>query len=170
VSPASLPSDASPEAFAPESGATDLETLEHELALSERRLNEHLAARETTPRARAEEREEVLSSGDEDAPKAAPRDFAHPPAAESAPSKKDSTDRRGAAPAPAPASAAHGGSQSAAGSACELACRAFGSMRRSADRICSITGDGDARCTRARARVEEASERISRAECACRDE
>jgi hypothetical protein len=40
-------------------------------------------------------------------------------------------------------------------------------MRRAADRICAIAGEGDARCERARGRVEEAAQRIERAHCAC---
>jgi hypothetical protein len=103
----------------------------------------------------------------------AQRGPARAPASKPAPSKKERADdsrASGAAapagPPPSPAAAPEPESFSA----CDLACRAFSSMRRSAERICEIAGAADARCTRARSRVEEASERIERARCACRDD
>jgi hypothetical protein len=50
---------------------------------------------------------------------------------------------------------------------CAVACRALGSMRRSADRICTLTAADDSRCTNARQRVTRASQRVERAGCAC---
>lgn len=50
---------------------------------------------------------------------------------------------------------------------CETACRAFASMRRSAERICELTGESDGRCSGARERVARAGQRIERAGCAC---
>jgi len=46
---------------------------------------------------------------------------------------------------------------------CELACRALGSMRRSASRLCELTGDDDERCGRVRERVSGARGRVANA-------
>lgn len=46
---------------------------------------------------------------------------------------------------------------------CAIACRALASMTRSAQHICELSDDGE-RCTRARARVSQAKERV-RAHC-----
>jgi hypothetical protein len=50
---------------------------------------------------------------------------------------------------------------------CETACRAVGSMRRSAERICELTDQADSRCTGARQRVTRAEQQVERAGCAC---
>ncbi len=50
---------------------------------------------------------------------------------------------------------------------CETACRALGSMKRTADRICEIVGDTHEKCTWARGRVSDATERVERAGCEC---
>jgi hypothetical protein len=54
--------------------------------------------------------------------------------------------------------------------ACEDACRAFESMRRSAQKICDLVLDGDpkARCPTARARLEQASRDLSERCSTCR--
>ncbi len=52
-------------------------------------------------------------------------------------------------------------------SPCQTACKALASMRRSAERICEIVGEPDARCTRARERVDESSTRVEKAGCVC---
>jgi hypothetical protein len=54
-------------------------------------------------------------------------------------------------------------------SACEVACRALGSMRRSADRICQLTSADGPRCSSGRARVARAEHRVARAGCECSD-
>jgi hypothetical protein len=54
------------------------------------------------------------------------------------------------------------------GSACDSVCRALGSMRRSADGICSLTSEPHERCTGARARVEAAAQKVAAAGCLCR--
>src|SRR5262249_2299070 len=46
------------------------------------------------------------------------------------------------------------------GNPCETACRALASMTRSAEHVCEMAGDGDARCHDARARVKGAGERV----------
>jgi hypothetical protein len=48
---------------------------------------------------------------------------------------------------------------SGAGDACSIACRALGSMERSAARLCELAGDGE-RCDAAKARVKSASDRV----------
>ncbi|MSP25092.1 MAG: hypothetical protein EXR75_07995 [Myxococcales bacterium] len=50
---------------------------------------------------------------------------------------------------------------------CSLACRALTSMRRSANRLCELAGDADARCDDVRHRVERAALRVARACPAC---
>jgi hypothetical protein len=52
-------------------------------------------------------------------------------------------------------------------SACRQVCSAIGSMRRSADAICSLAGDDDSRCRDARSRVDENEQRIANAGCSC---
>jgi len=50
---------------------------------------------------------------------------------------------------------------SAGGNDCRTACRALGSMRRSADRICELEPTGsDSRCERARQRLRDAEKRV----------
>lgn len=52
---------------------------------------------------------------------------------------------------------------------CVVACSALASMTRSAEHVCGLTGDADARCDGARARVRAATERV-RARCpSCTD-
>ncbi len=50
---------------------------------------------------------------------------------------------------------------------CSLACRALGSMQRSAERLCELTGSVDDRCVDVRARVSRATARVTRACPAC---
>jgi hypothetical protein len=52
-------------------------------------------------------------------------------------------------------------------SPCVTACRALESMERVTARLCSVAGDGDARCTTAKARVEKATGRVHAACPAC---
>ena len=84
---------------------------------------------------------------------AAPSSAAAPPAAPDA-AKEKAPERAApqAAPAPTP---------------CADACRAFGSMQRSAGRICELTANEQERCTRARERVRAAETRIAQAGCVC---
>lgn len=43
---------------------------------------------------------------------------------------------------------------------CATACKALASMRRSADHLCNMTGEGDGRCEDARGRVRGAAARV----------
>jgi hypothetical protein len=71
------------------------------------------------------------------------------------------------AEAPAPAKAPRGEETQASqisASPCATACRALASMVRSADHLCGLAGEGDARCEGARTRVKNATERVQ-AQC-----
>jgi hypothetical protein len=48
------------------------------------------------------------------------------------------------------------------GDACSIACRALGSMERSATHLCDLAGDGE-QCDAAKARVKSASDRVHEA-------
>ncbi|MBK8256876.1 MAG: hypothetical protein IPK82_29915 [Polyangiaceae bacterium] len=50
---------------------------------------------------------------------------------------------------------------------CLVACAALASMKRSADHVCSMAGEGDAACSGARTRVSRATERVTAACPAC---
>jgi hypothetical protein len=179
--PASSPAlDSAPPAPAAAPGETgsltDLDALEHDLTVSEERLNQYLERREQS-------RETAIALSDQEArgeskkaekPKSSAAsgggEYAQPPpAAAPRPARKRADDRPAdaAEAAPAAPTTAPVPESEPVGSACDLACRAFGSMQRSADRICSIAGEGDQRCRRARERVADANARISSAQCVC---
>ncbi len=141
--PASAPSQQySP---APELLTDDVGQLERDLDQNERVLLAQLGA--AAPSAGA------LESRQAEEKASAPT--APPPATRAAPKAADE-----AAPAGAGATEPTG--------PCAEACRAFGSMQRSAGRICELTGAEHERCTRARERVSTAQTRLSRAGCVCR--
>ena len=50
---------------------------------------------------------------------------------------------------------------------CAIACKAFGSMRRAADRLCELTGDDDSACSDARSRVARSGARVRRSCPSC---
>ncbi len=50
---------------------------------------------------------------------------------------------------------------------CVIACKALGSMRRAADRLCELTGSDDSSCSDARARVDRSTARVHRHCPAC---
>ena len=52
------------------------------------------------------------------------------------------------------------GAAMSAGRRCTIACKALASMKRSANRICDMTGEGDSRCESLRERVERARSRV----------
>jgi hypothetical protein len=97
------------------------------------------------------------SSGAADQSKA--EEGAAPPAAAGA-AKEKAPSR--AAPQAAPAAPAP-----PAPTPCADACRAFGSMQRSAARICELTANDQEHCGRARERVRAAETRIAQAGCVC---
>ena len=154
---------------------SDLDALEHDLSRNEERLNQYLASREG-------EQEAIALRDDSESKQAQKRKgsatsggagYAQPPPASAPkPARKRAEERPADAEGAAPASPAGGpeAKTESVANACQLACRAFGSMQRSADRICAIAGESDERCRRARERVGAASARISSARCACQDD
>jgi hypothetical protein len=154
---------------------TDLDALEHDLTVSEERLNQYLASREQSQQTAIAMRDDNESKKAEKPKSSAPSGgagYAQPPPAAPKPARKRAEERPAdaaeAAPA-APATAPEPESEPV-GSTCDLACRAFGSMQRSADRICAIAGESDERCRRARGRVADASTRILGAQCLCQND
>ena len=159
---AAAPPPLSPEAEAnpepqplPTLNLTELESLEHDLSVSEARLDEELA------------RQAATSDG-----------FAEPPAAEpTVPQKSADSAGSGAARGPArperrPATEPPGRSATdpesvRLGSPCDLGCRALASMQRAQVRICEIAGANE-RCQRATERVQAAVGRVRSAGCECR--
>ena len=142
---------------------TELEALEHDLLVTERRLDAQLA--------RKREVSFGVATGKEDAP------------AEQAPT---GSPRGGLPPAPPPPPAdrafgqPEGGAEEKGqherrprdvgevGSACDVACRALRSMRRSAEKICELAGETSTRCARAKSRIARAADRVRDAGCECR--
>lgn len=53
------------------------------------------------------------------------------------------------------------------GDPCLIACAALASMKRSAEHVCSMAGEGDASCGSARARVQRAEQRVTSSCPAC---
>jgi hypothetical protein len=51
--------------------------------------------------------------------------------------------------------------------ACDTACRALGSMEKSAVYVCRLAGPGDPRCRNAQDRVKSARNKVERAACSC---
>lgn len=50
---------------------------------------------------------------------------------------------------------------------CERACQALASMRRSAERLCELTGEADERCASVRQRLENAADLVRRSCSSC---
>jgi hypothetical protein len=163
----SPPSGSAPAPLTASEKQSELDTLEHDLAVSEQRLAGYLAGRSSELRSEisseqaAAGRDEGETSKSAEAPATQSRRLPAKKPKEDHDRPADSTGAAAPASPPAP--------DPGAGSVCDLACQALASMRRSADRICSIAGESDPRCARARARVEDAVGRLSRANCACHD-
>lgn len=97
-------------------------------------------------------------------------DYAAPPTqpsspdSDASPSTKDDRDLEQAMPTLDDALSAFDQAQarlSASGNDCHTACRALGSMRRSADRICELEPEEPGnRCERARRRLRDAEQRV----------
>jgi hypothetical protein len=132
-------------------GLTELDALEHDLEVSEQRLEQHLAAGQPAPAD-----EQVEASG------AQPSSAEPPPAPPPPPP--------GAAGQRAPerkASRAETSTDRGQG-ACRLSCRALASMRRAAEGICDLA-PGNVRCIAAKARVDRGAERVADAGCVCEE-
>lgn len=154
------PSDASAAPRPPADGDSEIDALLHDLRVQKERVDRELARKEQLAVARAEEAETAAE------PDAAPSRAPKPRA--SAPSKKKDAPAAGAPPA-APTDDADGEPGSDwVGSPCDTACRALASMERSAERICALAGEGEARCESARAMVKASRERVQTSGCWCR--
>lgn len=87
--------------------------------------------------------------------------------ASSPPAPKDATVSKEKETRASEISATSGGEEGAAGSPCERACRALGSMRRATEHLCGLSGEADAMCELARSRVRNAGERVQLSCPAC---
>src|SRR5690606_22804356 len=151
---------------APSAAASELQALEHELAVSAQQLEQALALRKRAARVESESADEggpPAERADDDAAPSPPSSASAParprrsrPSAARAPARpRRPPARSGGAPAPRDAEARAAG----VSAGCELACRALASMRSAAQGICRLTGDAAAECTRARERVHSAEQR-----------
>jgi hypothetical protein len=68
---------------------------------------------------------------------------------------------------PSPSQQPPAGSTSLAADHCPRACRALGSMRRSAERLCELTGRNDPRCHNVEQRFDRARDTVRRSCPAC---
>ncbi|RYE83428.1 MAG: hypothetical protein EOO75_19350 [Myxococcales bacterium] len=82
-----------------------------------------------------------------------------PPAPE--PSPTTSSDRK----ADRESSHVDGSRERAAAESCRDACRALSSMRRAADTVCRLAGEGDERCQSARRRVHDGEGQTGTCQC-----
>jgi hypothetical protein len=133
---------------------TELDALEHDLDVASGRLDAQLEKKRRAPVLRDEG-----EGKDEDKLKQQQGQPPPPPG----PAKP---------PKPAPSEDVKAESRTESigqvGAPCDVACRAFASMKRSAARICELAGSTHERCTRAKARVAEAERRIATAGCECK--
>jgi hypothetical protein len=155
--PAEAPGSAQPTVAPTEAvtSTTDLTDLESKLAAAERDLNAQLAA----PKAR----DTVGSVSAEGSGEEKPLDKPEPAGAPTPALPPKASEAR---KPPARGAGASAQSESSAPS-CDTICKALASMERSADRICELTSAEDARCTRARERVQSATKRVELSGCAC---
>lgn len=130
---------------------TELDALQRDFDVSEARLTAQLERQVAEP-ASAQEKKKAEATP--------PAEAAPAPKAATAPRDKDRADDE--------AATGQAQAEGSVGSACDLVCRALGSMRRSADGICSLTSEQHERCTTARGRVERAARQVSAAGCLCR--
>jgi hypothetical protein len=141
---------------------TELDALERDFEVSSSQLMAQLRRRELDIAARPQGSPVPGRAPVTAAPRREPKDMAD-----------ERKKNQGSAGAPPPAeqgageSSAPGPDYAAIGSPCDLMCRALSSMQRSAAGICSLAGEEDERCRRARSRLKLAEEQVSRAGCAC---
>jgi hypothetical protein len=160
------PSPKAPEGVESRRPLTELDALEHDLAVSEQRLEAQLVRRTQAladPSSGDRDRDADSSKKTQSAEPPAPREPAETAGQEEKPRPRDEAAEPSSPPGRAQAPVRTG----KVGSPCDMACRALSSMRRSAERICELAGASDERCTRARGRVSAAEERIRHAQCEC---
>lgn len=172
--PGQAPAEAPPPAAPAHEPVSELDALEHDLMVSEQRLDaqldKRLVERRHEPRFRhAEpppaqtEKNDLDRAAAEDGEVSGEGD-AKPstdtvPTPETKPAAKR-PDKLGDAVAP----------HALAGAPCDMACRALASMQRAAEGICELAGGDHPRCRRAEQRVDAAERRVTEAGCACRDQ
>lgn len=157
---AAAPALAAPEpepAPLPTLNLTELEALEHDLSVSEARLDEELARRAAAGEDATESASELPAAEPAEPQKAADSAGSGQAGGPARPARR---------PAPKPATGAEPGKL---GSPCDLGCRALASMQRAQLRICEIVGPNE-RCQRATERVQAAVERVRAGGCECRAE
>lgn len=149
AAPAAQPSGATPARE-----LSELDAFEHDLEVSERRLEEHLRVAQGEP-----------SSGEErTAAEASP---GASPAEESA-APQTSAPTPAARPPGPPQRKERSREEKRADDACALSCRALASMRRAEEGICNLV-PGAAPCSSATERVERAVQKVRAAGCECRE-
>jgi hypothetical protein len=79
----------------------------------------------------------------------------------------ESTSASPPAPPPAEPAPAEEARDSSVRDRCKTACRALGSMERSAERICALVGQEHEKCAWARTQVKDARGRVEQAGCSC---
>lgn len=155
--PPSLPESApaaQPAGAPPGPELSELDALEHDLDVSERRLEEHLRVATAQPASAADS---ATSDGE---------------VADEPGSAEGTAAPRASAPAPEPQPRAppkreeRRQEHARADDACALSCRALASMRRAAESICELV-PGAPRCLSATGRVERAERKVHAADCAC---
>jgi hypothetical protein len=142
---------------APRSDAlSELDSLEQELEVDERRLFASLEDRRASTQSQAEGA--AIPSGTmPEGAQPAPAPPSQAPAPER-PSADGASEGESAAP------------PTRVMTSCDMACRSFLSMRRSAVRICELTSETHERCARAKERVGRARDQLSAARCDCATE
>jgi hypothetical protein len=139
---------------------SELDALEHDLLVSEQRLDQQLSRRsDALAHGSAQPSTPAATAAPPPPPPAPGGPKEEPPPAQAPPEPAPTTD--------APKAGDSSADQSSVGAPCDLACRALASMRRSSARICELAGPDDERCARARSRVTAAEDRIRRARCEC---
>jgi hypothetical protein len=134
---------------------TELDALQRDFDTSEARLTAQLERQLAAPGTAQEKKADAGPPAE-----AAPAPASAPKAATAGPRDKDRAGDE--------TTASEAQAEGTVGSACDLVCRALGSMRRSADGICSLTGEPHQRCSSARGRVERAARQVAGAGCQCR--
>lgn len=155
---APAPEPQSPRTPAPR--LTELDALERDFEVSSMQLVAQLRRRELERRPQESGLPGQAPARAEPPPK--------PKGQDDAPKKKE--ENAGAAPTAeqrASDASTPGPDYAAVGSPCDLMCRALSSMQRSAAGICSLAGEANERCRKARSRLELAGQQVSEAGCAC---
>lgn len=164
---APVPLAASPSP-SPSAGEGEIDALLHDLRIAKERVDRELARKEQLAVAREQELDTAPADG---APSSSPSAGSGAPRArperKSAAGPATDADKKRTQAAHDERADAESSSDSVSGP-CDIACRAFASMERSAARICSLTSETDARCVSARSMVATSRQRVESSGCWCR--